>query len=84
MKEKINMNYKLSSNNLVTFANFFPLDLILVVVILDMEECVSAIILQLIVLPFSLDVILVSPYVHTSTPPRLPLSIESLLFVYLS
>ena len=67
----------------MTFANFlllylsqsFPL---------DVEECVSAILLQLILLPFSPPVILVSPNVYTSIIfPPLPLSIESPLFVYL-
>ncbi len=72
------------SNNLVTFRYFFLLDLIAVFVILDMEECVSAILLQLIPLPFSPAVILVSPNVYLSTPPLLPLSIASPLFVYLS
>ena len=38
-----------------------------------MEECVSAILLQLILLPFSPSTILVSPYVYVSTPPLLPL-----------
>ena len=71
------------SNNLVTFTDFLLL-LIVVVVILDMEECVSAILLQLILLPFSHAAILVSPYVYMSTQPILPLSIASPLFVYLS
>ncbi len=66
------------------FANLFLLDLFLVVIILDMEEYVSAILLQLILLPFSPIAILVSPYVNISTPPLLPLPIESSLFVYLS
>jgi hypothetical protein len=51
---------------------------------LDMEECVSAILLQLILLPFSPLVILVSSNEYTSIIiPTLPLSIESPLFVYL-
>ena len=70
------------SYNLVTFRYFFLLDLF-PLLILDMEECVSAILLQLILLPFSPDAILETPYVHTSTPPVLPLSIASPLFVYL-
>ena len=68
----------------MTFRYFFFLDLIAVFIVLDMEECVSAILLQLILLPFSRLVILVSPYVYDSTPPVLPLSIASPLFVYLS
>jgi hypothetical protein len=67
----------------MTFAYFLLLYLC-VSLILDMEECVSAILLQLILLPFSPFVILPSPNVYTSiTPPLLPLSIASLLFVYL-
>ncbi len=74
----------LCSNYLVTFANFLPLDLF-VFLILDLEECVSAILLQLILLPFSPLGILESPYVYTTISwPVLPLSIESPLFVYLS
>ena len=69
----------------MTLRYFFLLDHIAVVVMLDMEECVSAILLQLILLPFRPAAILVSPYVYLSTPPPvLPLSIESPLFVYLS
>ena len=68
----------------MTFAYFLLLYLIPFVIILDMEECVSAIVLQLILLPFSPPAILVSPNVYTSiTIPCLPLSIESHLFVYL-
>jgi hypothetical protein len=49
---------------------------------LDMEECVSAILLQLIVLPLSPCPILLSPNVYTSIIiPLLPLSIGSPLFV---
>ncbi len=51
--------------------------------ILDMEECVSLILLQLILLPISLAVILESPYVYVSIVPQLPLPIASPLFVYL-
>ena len=51
---------------------------------LDMEECVSVILLQLILLPFSRNVTLESPYVDLSTIiPLFPLSIVSPLFVYL-
>jgi hypothetical protein len=65
----------------MTFAYFLSLYLSP----LDMEECVSAILLQLIQLPFSNVVILVSPNVYSSIiSPPLPLSIESPLFVYLS
>ncbi len=67
----------------MTFADFLVLDLFAVVVILDMEECVRAIILQLILPSFSLLVILPSPNVYLSTRPLLPLSIASSLFVYL-
>ncbi len=67
----------------MTFANLFSLDLLLIFIILDMEECVSVIPLQIILLPFSRFVILVSPYVYLSTPPPLPLAIASPLFVYL-
>jgi hypothetical protein len=67
----------------MTFANFLLLYLF-PSLILDMEECVSVILLQLILLPFSPLVILVSPNVYTSiTSPILPLSIVSVLFVYL-
>jgi hypothetical protein len=68
----------------MTFAYFLLLYLF-VSLILDMEECVSAILLQLIVLPFSPLVILESPNVYTSIIriPVLPLSIEYPLFVYL-
>ncbi len=66
------------------FANIFLLDLIPFFIMLDMEECVSVILLQLIQLPFSPIVILESPYVYPSTPPQLPLPIASPLFVYLS
>jgi hypothetical protein len=69
----------------MTFANFLVVYLFFIIIILDMEECVSAILLQLILLPFSLLVILVSPNVYTSICiPPLPLSIEYPLFVYLS
>jgi hypothetical protein len=69
----------------MTFAYFFLLYLFPAVFILDMEECVSVISLQLILLPFSPVVILVSPNVYTSIIiPLLPLSIGSHLFVYLS
>ncbi len=68
----------------MTLRYFFLLDHIAILVMLDMEECVSAILLQLILLPFSPDAILPSTYVHTSTPPQLPLSIWSPLFVCLS
>ena len=72
------------SYNLVTFADFFPLDFF-PLLILDMEECVSAILLQLILLPFSPVFIIESPYVYTTISwPLLPLSIPSPLFVYLS
>ncbi len=67
----------------MTFADFFLLNLIAVVVMLDIEECVSAILLQLILLAFSPLAILESSYVHTSTPPVFPLSFASPLFVYL-
>ncbi len=69
--------YNLSSNIFVTFTNFFPA--------LIIEECVSAILLQLIHLPLSLPAIVESTYVYTSIfSPRLPLSMVSPLFVYLS
>ncbi len=72
------------SNNLETFRYFLIRDLIQSLT-LDLEECVSAILLQLILLPFSPLIILVSPYVYTTTIiPLLPLSIASFLFVYLS
>ena len=68
----------------MTFRNFFLLDLIIIFVVkLDMIECVSVIHLQLIPLPFSPFVILVSHYVYVSIPKVLPLSIASPLFVYL-
>ena len=68
----------------MTFAYFLLLYLC-VSLILDMEECVSAILLQLILLPFSPAAILVSQNVYTSISiPPLPLSIFSHLFVYLS
>ncbi len=54
------------SHDLMTFAYFLLLYLILFIIILDMEECVSAILLQLILLPFSPSAILVSPNVYTS------------------
>ena len=66
----------------MTFANLFLLDLF-PSFILEMEECVSVILLQLILLPFSPIVILVSPYVYLSILPPLPLPIASPLFVYL-
>jgi hypothetical protein len=69
----------------MTFAYFLLLYLIPIIIILDMEECVSAILLQLILLPFSPPAILVLPNVYTSIiSPLLPLSIVSHLFVYLS
>jgi hypothetical protein len=69
----------------MTFAYFLLLYLIPLFVILDMEECVSPILLQLILLPFSPAAILVSPNVYTSIfIPLLPLSIASPLFPYLS
>ena len=67
----------------MSFANFLLLSLYSILM-LDMEECVSAILLQLILLPFSHEAILVSPNVSTSIIiPLLPLSIGSPLFVYL-
>jgi hypothetical protein len=67
----------------MTFAYFLVLYLI-PSLILDMEESVSAILLQLILLPFSLPAILVSPNVYTPTiQPMLPLSIAYPLFPYL-
>jgi hypothetical protein len=68
----------------MTFTYFLLLNLIPIIIILDMEECVSAILLQFIVLPFSPLSIHVSPNVYTSIFPILPLSILSTLFVYLS
>ena len=68
----------------MTFTYFFLLGLS-ESFILDMEECVSVILLQLILLPFSRNVTLESPYVDLSTIiPLFPLSIVSPLFVYLS
>ncbi len=67
----------------MTFAGFLLLNLIAVVVILDLVECVSAILLQLILLPFSPLVIFVSTYVCLSKVPPLTLSIPSPVFVYL-
>jgi hypothetical protein len=66
------------------FAYFILLYLCPSFIMLDMEECVSVIFLQLIVLPFSLVAILVSSNVYTSIFPFLPLSIGSIFFVYLS
>jgi hypothetical protein len=72
-------NYCNLSHHLMARAYF-----LLLCISLDMEECVSAILLQLILLPFSPDAILVSPNVYTSIYlPMLPLSIPSPLFVYL-
>ncbi len=69
----------------MTFADLFSLYLITVFIILDIEECVSVIILQLVLLSFSIVVILLSPNVYISiTIPPLPLSIRSPPFVYLS
>ncbi len=65
----------------MTFANLF-LNLFSSF-ILDMKECVSVILLQLKPLPFSLIVILPSPYVYFSKTPLLPLAIASPLFVNL-
>ena len=67
----------------MTFANLFLLDLFPIFIILLMEECVSVILLQLILLPLSPLVILESPYVYLSIVPLLPLPIASPLFVYL-
>ena len=68
----------------MTFAYFFLLYLF-PLFIHNMEECVSVISLQLLLLPFSPSAILVSPIVYTSImSPVLPLSIESSKFVYLS
>ena len=73
------------SHHLMARAYFVLLYLFSIIIIPDMEECVSAILFQLILLPFSHAVILVSPNVYTSIyKPLLPLSIESPLFVYLS
>jgi hypothetical protein len=69
----------------MTFANFLFLYLILVFIILDIVECVSAILLQLVLFSFSIIYILESPKVYISiTIPRLSKSIPSALFVYLS
>ena len=68
----------------MTFAYFFLLYLF-PLFIHDMEECVSVISLQLILLPFSpVEEILESPNVYTSISPLLSLSIGSPLFAYLS
>ncbi len=68
----------------MTFADLFSLYLF-VSLILDIEECVSVIILQLVHLSFSIVAILQSPNVYISIIiPTLPLSILSHLFVYLS
>ena len=68
----------------MTFAYFFLFYLFLVFIILDMEDCVSVISHQLIHLPFSLLVILVTSNVYASIKnPLLALSVESPLFVYL-
>ena len=69
----------------MTFADLLSLYLIVLFIILDIEECVSMIILQLVHLSFSCIVILESPNVYISIIiPKLPLSIESPLFVYLT
>ena len=61
----------------MAFADFLHLSFF------DIEQCVSAIFLQLILPPFSPVVILPFPNVYLSITPLLPLSIPSLLFVYL-
>ncbi len=68
----------------MSFANLVPLDFFLILIMLDIEECVSVILLQLILFPFSHFVILESPYVYASIVPQLPLVIASPLFVYLA
>ncbi len=69
----------------MTFADLLSLYLTTVFIILDIEECVSVIILQLVHPSFSSDVILPSPNVYISIIiPILPLSIPSPLFVLLS
>ncbi len=68
----------------MTLADYFFLYLI-VVIILEIVECVSSILLQLVHLSFSHIAILESPNVYISTIiPILPLSIDSHLLVYLS
>jgi hypothetical protein len=48
----------------MTFADFFSLYLITVFIILDIVECVSAILLQLVLLSFSIIAILPLPNVY--------------------
>jgi hypothetical protein len=72
------------SHHLMARAYFLLHYLTFFIIILEIEECVSAILLQLILFPFSPVAILVSPNVYTSIIiPLLPLSIVSPLFPYL-
>jgi len=67
----------------MTFAYLSQLDIIPFCIALPMEECVSAVLLQLILFPFSLPVTLKSANVYVSVPPVLALAIPSPVFAYL-
>jgi hypothetical protein len=67
----------------VAFAYFFPLNHIPLSVELEMEECVSVIVLQHIPLSFSRFAILAEACGYESIPPVLFLAVGSTLFVYL-
>ena len=68
----------------MSFAYFFLLYLFNLLIIIELEECVSTILLQHILSPFILFVILKFPNVYTSIIlPPLSLTVSSPFFVYL-
>ena len=67
----------------MAFAYLSELGIVPFSIALPMEECVSAVLLQRILFPFSLHVTLKSANVYVSVPPRLALAIASPVFAYL-
>jgi len=67
----------------MAFAYLSQLGIVPFSIALPMEECVSAVLLQLILFPFSLPVTLKSANVYVSVPPVLALAIPSPVLAYL-
>jgi hypothetical protein len=67
----------------MTFAYLSQLGIVPFSIALPMEECVSAVLLQRILFPFSLLVTLKSANVYVAVPPLLALAIPSPVFAYL-
>jgi hypothetical protein len=66
----------------MTFAYLSQLGIVPFSIALPMEECVSAVLLQRILFPFSRIVTLKSANVYVSGPPLLALAIQFRVFAY--